>query len=100
MIYGPDGKPASAAGGIDDPDRMTEITRSFSLKLNLQNYGGNQYESADLFCAQKTMCRMDEKSDASMALYQFCKGEILKARREYIENMHRKIEATRAGRAA
>jgi len=32
---------------------MKEITRSYSRKIQLQNYGGNKYESADFFSSWK-----------------------------------------------
>jgi|TARA_Y100000310_G_C20689413_1_gene821222 hypothetical protein len=32
---------------------MKEITRSYSRKIQLENYGGNKYESADFFASWK-----------------------------------------------
>lgn len=81
-------------------DRITEITRSYSFKMNLQHYGGNPYESVDLFCAQKTTCRVDEAEDASLALYSFCRSQVLAARKEVIDNIKRNQDRKQAGRAA
>jgi|SRR6185312_8192454 len=88
-------------------DRITEVVRSYSLKLNLQNYGGNAYESVDLFASQKVQCLESEKHDASLAVYSFCRSEVMSARadivkalRERQEEARRKSEAQRAGRSA
>lgn len=86
MILGPDGKPATG-GSSWDAEQQTEIVRSYAFKMNLENYGGNRFESVDLFCSQKTMCRMEDAIDASLALYSFCRSQVLAARREAIENI-------------
>lgn len=99
MLLDASGKPIAGIAGWE-PEKTTEVTRSYSFKMNLQNYGGNQYESIDLFCSQKTSCRMDQVEDASIALYSFCRSQVLAARREAIDNLQRKKQATQAGRNA
>ncbi len=74
---------------LTEPRRIVEIARSFSYKMNLQQYGGPQYESVDLFCSQKTSCYEDEAEDASLALYSFCRGQVLDSRQVVIENLKR-----------
>lgn len=71
------------------PRRIVEVARSFSYKMNLQHYGGPSYESVDLFCSQKTSCLEDEVDDASLALYAFCRREVLDSRAIVIENLKR-----------
>lgn len=52
----------------------TEVVRSFSYKLNLGNY-----QSADLFCSQKSECAVEDADVVSDAIYQFAKGEVMRA---------------------
>lgn len=73
--------------------QRVEIARSFAYKLNCETHGGLKYEARDFFCSQKAECDADDASDVSEALYQFCRGEVLKAVREYISEMkRRKVE--------
>lgn len=58
-----------------------EIVRSFSYKLNVGNY-----ESRDFFCSQKAECKLADAVEVSDALYQFCKGQVLRAVREFQEH--------------
>ena len=58
--------------------KLTEITRSFSYKLNLGNY-----QTADFFCSQKSEVPEDQAEEKSEALYQFCKEEVMKSVDEY-----------------
>lgn len=55
-----------------------EIARSFSLKVNLGNY-----ESSDFFASQKSECAIEDAEEVSMALYAFCKAQVLQAAREF-----------------
>ena len=57
---------------------MVEVVRSFAFKLNVGNY-----ESRDFFCSQKAVCPMDRAEEVSIALYQFCKTQVLRDVREY-----------------
>jgi hypothetical protein len=58
--------------------RMVEVVRSFSFKLNVGNY-----ESRDFFCSEKAVCPLDKAEEVSVALYQFCKRQVLRDVREY-----------------
>lgn len=57
---------------------LCEITRSFAFKLNVGNY-----ESRDFFCSQKVECPIDQASEVSEKVYQFCKAEVTRAVMEY-----------------
>lgn len=59
-------------------NRMVEVVRSFSYKLNCGNY-----ESRDFFCSQKAECKAADAGTVSEALYQFCKSQVLASVREY-----------------
>jgi hypothetical protein len=86
MLLGPDGRPARAVPYGER--KMTEITRSFTYTVNHQNHpGGKPFESTQLFCSQKTTCYADEVEDASLALYVFCKHEVLKSRQDVIKSL-------------
>ncbi len=69
-----------------------EIARSFSYKLNVAHYGGNQYESRDFFCSEKAECSIEDQAEVSAALYQFCRAEVLRSVKEYIANLRRQRE--------
>jgi hypothetical protein len=58
---------------------MTDISRSFSYKLNVGNY-----ESRDFFCAQKVECRIEDAEDISDRLYQFCRSQVMRAVNDYM----------------
>lgn len=102
IIYGPDGKSASGSGFESDP--ATEITRSFSYKMNAELHGGAKFESRDFFASQKVHCKLSEVEDASAAAYSFCKTQVLNSVREYISEMQqrqaRRIDASRERNAA
>lgn len=85
-LYGPDNRPLHRIR-VENEDSMTEVCRSFSYKLNAQTYGGAQYESRDFFCSEKTMCRKSEEEDASLAIFSFCKRQVLRDVRDYIEEI-------------
>lgn len=70
------------------PIARVEIARSFSYKLNTGNY-----ESRDFFCSQKAECTIEDATEVSAALYQFCRSEVLKSVKEYIGEMKRQREA-------
>lgn len=56
----------------------TEIVRSFSFKLNTGNY-----QSVDFFCSQKSECSLDDAADVGVALYEFCKAQVMQSVAEY-----------------
>lgn len=51
--------------------KLTEVTRSFSRKLNLGNY-----ESADFFCSAKEECTVAEAEVTSRRIFSFCQREV------------------------
>lgn len=67
-----------------------EITRSFSYKLNLQNYGGKAYESADFFASRKIRCASEAVEWVSQEMYEECVADVRKAVKQHIEEMQRK----------
>lgn len=64
----------------------TEVTRSFSYKLNLGNFG-RQYESADFFMAQKTECAPDDVDAVSEMVHDFCKKMVMRDVRAFIQTL-------------
>lgn len=59
---------------------LIEICRSFSYKLSLPSY-----QSRDFFCSQKCECEEKDAELKSEQLYEFCKNEVMKSVRKYIE---------------
>jgi len=67
-------------------EKLTEITRSFSYKLNIGNY-----ETRDFFCSQKLEVPESEAVKASEELFEFCKDEVMKSVYGYkLENLPKK----------
>lgn len=64
--------------GQNPATSLTEVTRSFSYKLNAGNY-----ESRDFFCSQKSECTWDDVESVSNALHEFCKKQVMKAVADY-----------------
>ena len=70
-----------------------EIARSYSRKLNLQHYGGKQYETADFFASRKievddfTMSK-EKIQEKSEKLYSECESDVNKS----IEKFKKGIE--------
>ncbi len=63
--------------------KLVEIARSFSRKLNL-----GKYETADFFCSQKMEVPEKKAIKASEELFEFCKDEVMKSVYAYqLENM-------------
>ena len=73
-----------------------EVCRSFSRKLNLANYGGAQYESADFFASRKIECSSEDATWVSNAIDEECVTEVRDAMAAYIAEMkHRGAERAR-----
>lgn len=63
--------------------KLVEIARSFSYKLNLGNY-----QTADFFCSAKQEVPEGESEEISNALFEFCKDEVEKSVANYkLENL-------------
>jgi hypothetical protein len=58
--------------------KLVEVARSFSYKLNLGNY-----QTADFFCSQKAEVLENEAEEKSKELFNFCKQEVGKSVEEY-----------------
>lgn len=56
-----------------------KIIRSFSYKLNV-----GQYESRDFFMSQQAECEPEDAGEVSEQVYQFCKSQVMKAVRGYV----------------
>jgi hypothetical protein len=70
------------------PDkREVEVCRSFSRKLNLANYGGAQYESADFFSSRKLTCYVEDQPWVSQQLFEDCVAEVQASMAAYVETM-------------
>lgn len=75
LIFGPDGREHRP---VIVTSERTDITRSFSYKLNIGNY-----QAVDFFCSQRVECAIDDAETVSDAVYQFCKREVMKSVREF-----------------
>ena len=62
------------------PQKIIEVARSFSRKVNLGNY-----ETADFFCSAKEETTKQQAKKTSKRLHDFCRGEVEKAVEEYKE---------------
>ena len=68
-------------------EKLVEIARSFSFKLNVGNY-----ESRDFFCSQKAECEEKNAEAVSEKLYDFCRNEVMKSVATYhFENEPKKV---------
>jgi hypothetical protein len=63
---------------VDKEQKLVEVARSFSYKLNLGNY-----TTADFFCSEKAEVPEDEAESKSQELYNFCRQEVGRAVEEY-----------------
>lgn len=81
------------------PVTRVEIARSFSYKLNCENYGGARFESRDFFASQKAECAIEDAPEVSAALFAFCRSEVLRAVKEYVREMETQREKQRRGAA-
>lgn len=75
-----------------------KIKRSFTRKLNLSNYGGPAYETADFYCeaeeeivdciAGETPAQSSERMSLySNKLHEFCKNEVTNGASLFINQM-------------
>lgn len=65
------------------PQKLVEIARSFSYKLNVGNF-----ESRDFFCSRKQEATVKEAVKVSEMLFKFCEDEVIKSVRAYqLENL-------------
>lgn len=69
------------------PIQTIEVCRSFAYKLNLQNYGGKQYESIDLFASRKITCGVDDQKWVSEQIFEECVEEVRTTREKIIERI-------------
>ncbi len=68
--------------GQANPSKLVgtvKLTRSFSYKLNV-----GQYESRDFFMSQAVECDPAHAEEVSEQVYQFCKSQVMKAVRGYV----------------
>lgn len=61
-------------------EKLTEVARSFSYKLNAGNF-----ESRDFFCSQKIECPLEEAGEWSQKLFEFCKSQVMADVDKYIQ---------------
>ena len=62
------------------PQKIIEVARSFSRKLNTGNY-----TTVDFFCSAKEETTKQQAKKTSKRLHDFCRGEVEKAVEEYQE---------------
>ena len=68
-------------------NKLVEVARSFSYKLNCGNY-----ESRDFFCSQKVECPEAEAEKKSEELYMFVKNEVMKSVGAYLKENSKPIK--------
>jgi hypothetical protein len=78
------------------PTNYVEVVRSFSYKLSESEcHLIPKFASRDFFCSQKAQCRAAEAEAVSDAVYQFCKRQVMKAVREYIQELEAQAKTDR-----
>ena len=77
-------------GADKQPPATVEVCRSFAYKLNLQNHGGNPYESADFFASRKIQCAAEDAEWVSQQIYEECVAEVRGCVAAFIDEMRRK----------
>ncbi len=88
--------PARETSPIETPQLNVEVCRSFSYKLNLQNYGGPAYESVDFFASRKCSAPAESQAMVSEVLFEDCFAEVKQAKDDFITAM----QARRARKTA
>ena len=58
---------------------LVEVARAFSYKMALPNYS-----NVDFFCSEKAEVPIEEAEKKSEELYQFCRNEVLKSVKHYL----------------
>ena len=61
-----------------------EACASFSRKVNLENYGGPRYESAEFFASRKVQCAPEDLTALSIELHQECIEEVEMHAKQYV----------------
>lgn len=84
--------------GTPQPDKTVEVCRSFSYKLNLQNHGGQAYESADFFASRKISCNAEDASWVSQQIFEECVEEVRASVAAFKATMQAKMSARRSER--
>ena len=81
-----------------DP-RTVEVCRSFAFKMNLQHYGGNPYESCDIFSSRKMQCDESARHMVGEQLFEECVEEVRASVRKVAESLQRKTAGRERGAA-
>lgn len=71
--------------------KEVEVTRSFSLKINLGNF-----EMAEFFAAQNAYCAPKDAEKIGEALHEFVKGEVVKSANKFKAYL-RETDAKKSG---
>lgn len=71
-----------------------EVCASFSHRINLENYGGPKYESAEFFASRKVQCSPEDIDALTIELHQECVIEVDGRARDYILAMRRRAGIT------
>ncbi len=77
-----------------------EVCRSFTRKINLKNYGGYEFESADFFCSRKITCKREAEAMVSQELVEVCVEEIHSTVKDYIAFTKQRMQEVRAAQEA
>ena len=81
---------------MENANETIGITRSFTRKLSLSNYGGNQYETCDFFCSYSDTLPKDapegDQHQLSDELYRKARVDVEKAIVDYTANLEEQTQ--------
>jgi hypothetical protein len=97
ILFDADGKPLITS---TDVAWDGSVTRSVTVKVSAQYYGGNQYEGRDFFASHTCECSYDDRDEASQAAFDAATSDAVEAARQYVANLRALAERKGAGRAA
>lgn len=77
-----------------------EVCKAFSFKMNLSHYGGNPYESCDIFSSRKMTCAYEARHMVAEALFDECVQDVRGDVRRIADEIQRKKQASLERRTA
>ena len=99
LLYGAEGEPILTARR-DRPEHWPgSVTRSVTIKVSAQYYGGHQYEGRDFFASHTCECLYADRAEASQAAQDAATSDAVEAAREYVATL-RRISEQRKERGA
>lgn len=108
-------KPLAVSGKIQlvPPPEATQITRSFSWKVNAKNHltlqemqvlqtklMGVDYEVQEFFMSANAYAKKGEETDVSEKIHYFVKAEVMKSVNKWIAELHQWAKLGEQGKSA